>query len=287
MLPQALALAGVIVFAAGPATAADLTAPPVPVAPLTASAPAVSAPNWELGGKGGARDDDGAFLIEGSYTAPLGYDTGFRLDGAAGVTEEGFQGAAGFHYFRRDPSVGLIGGFVNWATVDPDDTFDNQTHVVHLGAEGERYLGNVSVGGAVGAQLGEDIEEGVFAKAQLEWYAHDDLMFAVEGQWDPERDGIVSFDVEYQPGYLAHPGLAWFLDAAVGNHDYAHIFAGARVYSGGPKPLIERHRADTFRLQTHASEALKVPDGEDPLPPPPPPVVEEEEEEDVEEEQEE
>ena len=213
----------------------------------TQISPAVSAPNWDLGLSGGSRDGDGAFMFEGSYTAPIDFATGFRIDGAAGGTSEGFQGGVGIHYFRRDPSTGLLGGYVNWSTVDPNDGVDDQKSIFEVAAQSETYYDEFTLVALGGVQFGSDIDDGLFGKLQVEWYATDDFMVSAGGRWDPEREGLGLLGAEYQPAYLAMPGLTFFAEGAVGGNDYEHVFGGIRFYFGAPKSLKDRHRYDTFR----------------------------------------
>ncbi|VAW17829.1 hypothetical protein MNBD_ALPHA09-347 [hydrothermal vent metagenome] len=213
----------------------------------TQFSPAVSAPNWDVGLSGGSRDGDGAFMFEGSYTAPIDFGTGFRIDGAAGGTSEGFQGGVGLHYFRRDPSSGLLGGYVNWSTVDPNDGVDDQKNIFEVAVQSETYYDEFTLVALGGVQFGSDIDDGVFGKLQVEWYATDDFMVSAGGRWDPEREGLGIVGGEYQPAYLAMPGLTFFAEGAVGGDDYEHVFGGIRYYFGAPKSLKDRHRYDTFR----------------------------------------
>jgi len=109
-----------------------------------------------------------------------------------------------------------------------------------------------------GGQVSDDVDSGLFGRLDFEWYAHDDLMVSLGGEYEPVHEGMLNAGVEYQPGLVEVPGLSLFAEASVSD-DQDQIFGGVRYYFGAPKSLKDRHRYDTFRSGNQAVNAAAVP----------------------------
>ncbi len=209
-----------------------------------ADGPAVSAPNVKISGSGGVADGDGAGIVAGSLTLPVGEQFGAQIDAAGGVADgDGLYGVGG-HLFWRDPDQGLAGIIGSYTDLD-------DRNVTRLGVEGEIYLGQFSILARGGYQFGDYIDddevlddnEGGFGAAELRWYATDNFVLGGGVAQDDDRTRGI-FGAEFQPGFAAVPGLSFFADGVIGENDYDSVLVGLRYYFGETKSLIERHRRD-------------------------------------------
>lgn len=224
---------------------------------------AVSAPNFDLGVLGGVRDGKGIFLAEGSATLPIGHAFGMRIDGTAGESNNAFAGGAGANLFWRDPHTGLLGVQGNYVTLRPKNGTGSE-EMGRVGGIGEFYIDDFTALAAVGGQFGNSqIKDGVYGKVGLEWFATPNLMFHVNGEFDPERDGLGRFGFEWLPGFEGLPGLSVYAEAAFGDDDYERVLAGFRVHFGqtGNRTLKQRYRHDTFRHTLSTTEGLDASKG--------------------------
>ena len=250
----------------GLGASASLAADPDVGQPPLISDPAVSATNFDIGLLGGVRDKEGIFIAEGAATLPLGHAFGMRIDGAAGYSNNEFVGGVAGHLFWRDPAVGLLGVQGGYYGVRPHDATSSE-RFGRVGAMGEVYVQDFTFLASAGYQFnGSGVEDGFYGRAGLEWFATDNLLFHVEGEYDPEREGLGRFGAEYLPGFEALPGLSFYGEAAIGNHDYGRVLGGIRMHFGphGERTLKERYRYDTFR---HTNEGVKS--GDPPVGSPP------------------
>jgi hypothetical protein len=202
--------------------------------PALADGPAVSAPNGKISAQGGAVDGDGSGIAVGTLTLPLGEQFGAQADGALGTVGGDFYGAGGGHLFWRDPEAALVGLTASYANLDG-------IGMQRYGAEAEIYLPQVTFGLHAGYQAGE-VDHGVFGTGTVSWYATDDLRLTAGGGYAPDN-GFGKLGVEYQPGFAALPGLAFFADGEISG-DNSQAFAGFRYYFGETKSLKLRHRQD-------------------------------------------
>jgi len=242
------ALTGCFVLSLGLAEAADIFSPD-PIASTPAlSLPAVSGPNAKISIYGGYVEqnvsDGGAFGLEGSFTAPLGYSFGFQADGSLGVLDGEFVGTVGGHIFWRDPSVGLIGGYSSY---EVNEAADSNRFRVAL--EGQAYFDRVTLEGLIGWEqldndFGGDADE-LLALANIAFYPTDDLRLYVGYRRFAGLD-LAAGGLEYQlsSGFLGN-GTSIYVEGRVGDDDYASVNGGLRVFFGqGSKSLIRRHRED-------------------------------------------
>jgi hypothetical protein len=225
----------------GAALAADLDDPP------PGSEPAVSEPNGKLSLGVGVWDEDqfgtnGTGKANGSFSLPLGHSFGLQADGWLGGDEDRTFGGAGAHLFWRDPSVGLLGAIGSFGFMDYDGAPNED--LGRLGGEGELYLDQFSIAASAGYQFGDHVDNGFFGNAELRWYLSPDFLVSGGGEWDPEREGLGTVGVEFQPGISGLPGLSLFADGAFGANDLVQVFFGVRYYFGSPKSLMDRHRRD-------------------------------------------
>ncbi len=242
-------LAGVVLFvSAGTANAADLF-PDKDVDSLGNAYPAVSAPNGKIALSGGLQDQDNQdsdvlSIVTASFTIPLGEKFGFQVDGLAGLADaDELSGGIGAHLFWRDPNVGLIGVTGSYAVRGRDNTRDPDA--VYVGAEGEYYIDQLTIAAAAGAYFGKGINDGFRGKADLLWYATDDFMLRVGGEYSEQLDGAVRFGAEYRPDIDGLAGISLFADGiAADNNDYVRVLAGLRFYFGPSTTLKDRHRKD-------------------------------------------
>ncbi len=205
--------------------------------------PAVSGFNGKLGVRGGSWNSNGLEAVEGSFTAPISDLFGVQIDGLAGQTHGDTLWGAGGHFFWRDPEIALVGA--TYAHLRKGNT-----EVSRTGLESEVYLGDFTVGARTGYQWG-DARHSTYVDLDLRWYPIDNVMLQVGSQMVAGQYAG-SVDVEYQPGFDAVPGLAFFGGGAYGedmghkygSEDYSRIDVGVRYYFGSNKSLKDRHRKD-------------------------------------------
>jgi hypothetical protein len=207
-----------------------------------AQEPAVSSVNGkiELGG-GVSSKTGGAYRIGGSVAAPLG--DAFGIQGDLSLQNlGGLSGAGAIHLFTRDPESYLLGataGVVRSGTAT----------LSALGPEAELYLGRFSIEAWAGvANLDYDAlaavdKTGIFAMADIGFYATDDLRLSVGGSSVLGYEAL-NLGLEYQVISFETP-LSVTADARFGEDGNITAMAGLKFYFGaGDKPLIDRHRQD-------------------------------------------
>jgi hypothetical protein len=136
----------------------DATAVPwVPPQPM----PAVDGINARIEGYGGGENHSNGFYgTSGSLSIPLAQQWRLQLDGnlegANGIGE--CDGRA--HLFWRDPSIGFLGAYADYAHWNGTDLIDNLTgvnthisaNIGHFAAEGEYYLNRWTLSGLIGLE---------------------------------------------------------------------------------------------------------------------------------------
>ncbi len=269
----------------GSAAVLQAGAPPAATLEQAAFGPAVSEVNGKIEGFYGELNDSYSRGAAGSVSFPITHALGAQVDAIYNHTgESDFYGGGG-HFFARRPEQGLIGLFAGGIYSSSSDQFA-------VALEGEYYLKNITFGAFAGYHyfdtdtilpafnpgLAND-NHFMIARVYAAFYPMDDLMVRLNYSNRLERN-FYSVDLEYQTPV---PGLALFVDAALGDSDYHHLLGGVRYYFGGSKSLKDRHRQDDpinplgFMSQTgHLGELgdSNVPNaaaGGPPPPPPPPP----------------
>lgn len=228
------------ILAAAPGHAADVTDIP----PTYVGLPAVSGPNAKLGIAGGAidldtRDSDGRVHGEFSYTAPLGYSTGFQFDGAIGAMGSDTTVNADGHLFFRDPATHLLGVWGGFASIGSND-------IGRFGPEVEVYFDRFTVQGTLGWENSDSNGDEVFAHANLAYYLHDDLQIYGGFRRTLDRNAAaLGFEKLLDSSHGFGTPISLFAEGQVGEDDHATVWAGMRFYlHSQDKSLIRRHRED-------------------------------------------
>lgn len=199
--------------------------------------PAVADPNFKASGQFGNVIDDYAWFAQGQFTAPLGEDFGLQIEGGGGeLNGHQFYGVGG-HLFTRDPDLYLLGLFGGYARA-PD--FD--VEVARAGAEAEFYLSDLTILATAGYQFSDSaVQEGAFGSIDLRWYVSKN--FYIQGGAFAEKERVYGrAGFEWQPGFMALPGLAFNVNGVFGEDDYRSIMGGLTYYFGAPVSLMDRHR---------------------------------------------
>jgi hypothetical protein len=228
-----LGLAALLLLAASPAGAEGL---PSRATYMDTSLPAVSGLNGKLEAFGGEFADESLAAVAGSISFPLARRYGVQIDGLVGSSGGDNIAGVGAHLFWRDPARGLAGVYgdhVHW------DGFGGNS-VSRLAAEGELYLGRVSLEGMIGAEFGE-LNDRVFARSNIAYYPRDDVRLFV-GHRYLGGEHALALGAEWQ---VAPRGVALFAEGQVGDDTGSAILGGLRIYFGDrDKSLIRRHRED-------------------------------------------
>lgn len=220
--------------------AADMYLEGAPVEPTIL--PAVSGINGKFALNGGVFDEEGAAVLSGALSVPVGHAFGLQLDGMAGAVDGEFVGGGGAHLFWRDPSTALLGVYGSYTHFDAVDGY-----VARLGVEGEYYWNNWTVSALVGAEFVEnetEDETDFFVFSDLSYYATDNLELSIGHRYTSERH-VGALGVEFQLDQtLFSSGVSLFAEGRIGEDDYQAAWGGIRFYLGEEKTLIRRHRED-------------------------------------------
>ncbi|MDX9710076.1 MAG: hypothetical protein RBT64_11035 [Trichloromonas sp.] len=173
---------------------------------------------------------DNEELEGGGASLAVGSRFGLQLDGAYAEREENQLKGVGLHLLYRQPDHFLFGLLAAHGE-------DQNVDLNRLGIEGDLYLKTLTLAATAGQQQG-DIDDNLFATADLHWYPTPELVLTLGGAFADKNDGRLHLGAEYQ----IFPGLAAFIDAAAGENHYDHLLGGIRLYIGRSKPLINRHR---------------------------------------------
>lgn len=199
--------------------------------------PAVSDANFKASSQFGNVVDDYAWQAQGQFTAPLGQDFGIQVEGGGGSLAGHEYYGVGGHLFTRDPDLYLLGLFGGYARSD-----EFGIEVARAGAEAEFYLSDITVMTTAGYQFSDnDLQEGVFGSIDIRWYMTNN--FYIQGGAFVEKDRVFGrAGFEWQPGFMALPGLAFNVNGVFGDDDYRAIMGGMTYYFGAPASLKDRHR---------------------------------------------
>jgi hypothetical protein len=202
-----------------------------------ADEPAVSEANLKVNSQFGNVIDDYSWLVQGQFTAPVGNDFGLALEGGIGSVNGHELYGIGGHVFTRDPDLYLLGLFGGYA-----QSVDYGLEAARAGGELELYLSDLTIMATAGYQFSDTTTlDGAFASIDLRWYISDN--FHVTGGAFIEKDKAYGrAGLEWQPGFMALPGLAFNANGVWGDDDYHSIMGGMTYYFGTPVSLKDRHR---------------------------------------------
>ncbi len=223
------------------ANAADLLDP----TPISERSPAVDGYNFKFGVLGGAVDRNvlgtaSSVMFVGSVSAPLSFiddSFGIQIDAAIGKYDSEFTSAAGgLHVFWRDPSVGLIGAYGDWAYLNPE-------HAGRVGAEFAIYDGRWSLDVMAGLAIGQHVETNFVDEVDLSFYFDDNTRGSIGHRWI-SRGHVANVSFEHMISEGQYSGWSIFGEAEIGEDDYAAGWGGIRYSfgTGSWSTLIERDR---------------------------------------------
>ena len=239
-------VAAALAFASGAAFAADLpTKAPVAIGCIQA----VDGLNAKISGWGGSFDSDGIGGASGSVSMPIACGWGVQLDANGSSFDGRFLGSLAGHVFWRDPSKALLGAYAAGTYWDRA----GGVRVGHLGAEGELYLGRVTLQGVAGVEFGNrttgggltfDVATRFFDMANIAFYPTDNLKLYVGHRYLAGNHAAAfgaELGIPMQRGMMA----ALFAEGIAGENNFQGVMGGLRLYFGQKdKSLIRRHRED-------------------------------------------
>ena len=277
MVIRLLSAAVAAISLASIAQAADLPSRIAPL-PVFTQLPAVDGLNGKLelfgGGFGqNVQDPFNAFSTQSSWRAtggaagsislPVGREFGVQFDGLVANIGGRFVGGLGGHGFWRDPSKGLLGLYASGTY------FDGRGGLAtgRIGAEGEAYLGRVTLQGIAGIEFGgsnqyrfgypfiapgafgiytlyrNQVKTRFFDRAAIAFYPLDNLKLSVGHRYNY---GLHAASLEAE--YLVTSGptaASIFAEGRIGQRNTSSIVGGVKIYFGNSdKTLIRRHRED-------------------------------------------
>lgn len=223
----------------GGAQAADLTDP----TPVALQGPAVDGINFKASILGGGfqRNVLGTadnYMFVGSVAAPLfSNNFGIQIDAGAGVYDGDFtSAAAGLHLFWRDPSVGMIGIYGDWAYVNPE-------HAGRVGGEFAIYNDRWSLDIFAGMQFGQHVYTEFVDEVDLSYYFTDNTRGSI-GHRLTSRGHVANVSFEHLFTEDQFAGVSLFGEFEVGEDNYTAGWGGVRYSfgTGAWQTLIERDR---------------------------------------------
>lgn len=223
----------------GVANASDILDP----TPVAEQLPAVDGYNFKLSVLGGAfqrnvlGNADNVMFV-GSVTAPLfSNNFGIQVDAGAGSYDGGFtSAAAGLHLFWRDPSVGMIGIYGDWAYVNPE-------HAGRVGGEFAVYNDRWSLDIFAGMQFGQHVFTDFVDEVDLSYYFTDNTRGSI-GHRLTSRGHVANVSFEHMFSDGGMDGVSIFGEVEAGEDNYVAGWGGLRYSfgTGSWTTLIERDR---------------------------------------------
>ena len=129
-----------------------------------AEGPAVSDTNLKVFGFGGeigdGTDSNGLGGVGASLTLPIAYSLGLQIDAGFANVNDGNFGSGGAHLFWRDPTVGMIGVYAGYASLD----LLGGLEVGRVGGEAQYFMDNLTFDAAAGVKFG-DLEDQGYGRA--------------------------------------------------------------------------------------------------------------------------
>jgi hypothetical protein len=231
--------AGLFASLSGPATAADAVSGPSALdpQPISEQRPAVDGLNFNIGAVAGVFTDNSNAMFLATVATPIPYFSQFgaQTDLAIGsYAHDYISSAAALHIFWRDPSIGMLGAYGDWAYVNPE-------HAGRVGAEGAIYLDRWSIDFFAGVQFGQHVLTEFVDEIDVSYYFTDNFKGAF-GQRLTSRGNTGTLSFEYMPENWG--GVSVYGQGEAGEDDYYAAWFGVRYAfgTGSAKTLIERDR---------------------------------------------
>lgn len=218
---------------------ADGVLDPKPMA-YQSSYKAVDGFNFNFGVIGGSLDGVSNGMAMTSVSLPIPYFSNFGIQGDLayglydGVNAD-TSAAAALHIFWRNPGVGMLGIYGDWAYLNP-------VHAGRLGMEGAIYNGNWTLDGFAGMEFGQNVYTKFVEEVDLSYYFDENTKMSI-GHRFMARGNVANLGFEKQ--FAGGPGSAWSLfgEAEIGEDSYFQAFLGLRASFGGNAPsLMARDR---------------------------------------------
>ena len=195
-----------------------------------------------------------------TVTTPIVGDIGAQVNALVGGVENDALTSTSAHLFYHDPDFGLFGVFGGVAYITDDDLDED---FVRVGFEGQLYLGDFTLSGAAAYTEGAVLTEGaggsgeLYVRGDVDYFVTDDLMLSAGYRLLNDRS-FGAAGLEYQLVAAEQVGFSLLVDARVADSDTYGAFGGGRLYFGGPRPLIDRHRIDEPGLSTPFDDVLDL-----------------------------
>ncbi|MFD1694763.1 hypothetical protein [Roseibium aestuarii] len=217
------------------------------------SRPAVDGVNGTLDIMGGVSDDGEIYGGSGKIAAPIGGSYGVQGDGAIYNNDGAAYLGLGGHVFWRDPSKGLVGGYVGYSHDYGRGTVD----VGRVGAEAEAYVGQLTARGIAGVEFadGETItkggvqtsyEEGArfFDQADLAYYPTENVELFIGHRY---TSGVHALGLggEMMVTSGRSTAVSAFAEGRIAEGGNQAAWAGVKLHFGqSDKSLMRRARED-------------------------------------------
>ena len=231
--------------------------------PVAEQMPAVDGINFKASVVSGVIGGYANHMFLASVSTPIPYFSqfGVQVDAGIGNYRSGYTSAASaLHIFWRDPSVGMIGIYGDYAYVNPE-------HAGRMGGEFSWYNGPWTVDVFAGVQFGQYVLTEFVDEVDLTYYFNSNFKGSV-GHRLISRGHVANLSFEYMPELGASNGWSIFGEVEAGEDDYYAGWLGLRYSFGtsSAKSLIERDRqADPIvRIPRNLASVTRCGDIQDP-----------------------
>ncbi len=214
--------------------------------PAATGLPAVSGLNGSLSFDGTHLSNVDFLSATGSISIPISHSFGLQLDAGLAGNDGINGGGGGAHLFWRDPGVGLLGLYGGYLSAD-SVLAGASSHVWSPAVEGELYVGRLTLGGTLGAdilQSGGNSATSFASSAHLAYYLTDDLVMRLGHRYAFESNtGLLQ--IEAQLAQLPVGGLSLYGSGVLSENGDLGATGGIKLYFGeSGKSLIRRNRED-------------------------------------------
>ncbi len=205
------------------------------------SSAAVDGYNVNIQARMGTLDGIGNGMMVASISGPIPHfdSFGFQADFAVGVYDGNnisMSEAAAAHLFWRQPEIGMVGIYADFARLDP-------LHYGRLGFEGALYHGQWSIDALLGMEFGQNVKTRFFDEIDISYHFNEKFKASI-GHRIISRGHVVNAGFEKQ--FSQHYGGIWsfFAEAEAGEDHFYRASAGLKVAfgTGSASTLMQRDR---------------------------------------------
>ena len=192
-------------------------------------------------------------MFNASLATPMPFFNNFgaQLDLAIGSYDGSYtSSAAGLHLFWRDPSVGALGIYGDWAYTNPE-------HAGRVGVEAAYYDGRWTYEARLGMQFGQHVYTRFIDEIDISYYFTDNTRGSI-GHRLTSRGHVANLSFEHNLAEQGFDGWTVFGEIEGGEDNYFGGHAGiSYTFGSTASTLIDRDRKSNLR-QRHIRSITSV-----------------------------